>query len=41
MMNKMDTSWYDPDVIDNYDELNFSTEWTDEADDIMYKRYKL
>lgn len=41
MQNKMETAWYDPDVIDNYDELDFSTEWTEEADDIMYKRYKL
>ena len=41
MANKLDTQWYDPDEIDNYDEMDFSTEWTSESDDIMYKRYKM
>ena len=41
MANKLDTEWYDPSRIDNYDQLDFSTEWTEEADDLMYKRYKM
>ena len=41
MSNKYGTEWYDPEEIDNYDEMDFSTEWTSETDDIMYKRYKM
>ena len=41
MANKLATQWYDPEEIDNYDEMDFSTEWTSESDDIMYKRYKM
>ena len=41
MANKYGTDWYDPEEIDNYDEINYSTEWTSESEDVQYKRYKM
>lgn len=41
MGNKLGTDWYDPADIDNYDYMDFSTEWTSESDDVQYKRYKM
>lgn len=34
MANKYGTEWFDPEEIDNYDEMNYSTEWSSETDDI-------
>lgn len=34
MGNKLGTDWYDPADIDNYDYMDFSTEWTSESDDV-------
>ena len=37
----MPTQWYELDKIDKFDEIEYSTEFTEEADDLMYKRFKM
>jgi len=41
MENKLDTRWYNLDEIDAADDIQYSTDFTEEADDLVYKRYKL
>jgi hypothetical protein len=41
MADKLPTQWYDLNKIDKFDEIEYSTEFTEEADDLMYKRYKM
>lgn len=41
MANKKDTYWYDLKAIDEAEQVEYSTDFTDQADDAMYKRYKL
>lgn len=41
MKNKQPTEWFDPKEIDRNEDLQFSTEFSDEAQEFTYKRYKL
>ena len=41
MDNKLKSRWYNPEDVDNAEDVVFSTDFTDEADDLMYKRYKI
>jgi len=41
MSDKLETRWYDLNQIDNNDDMNLSTDFSDEADDLTYKRYKM
>lgn len=41
MANKKETYWYDLKAIDDGNQVEYSTDFTDQADDLMYKRYKL
>lgn len=41
MRDKLGTRWFDPKEIDYYEDLQFSTDFTDSEDDLAYRRYKL
>ena len=41
MADKLPTQWYDLEKLDKFDEIEYSTEFTDEGEDIMYKRFKM
>lgn len=41
MGDKQKTEWFDPKEIDENADLHFSTEFSDEAEEFTYKRYKL
>jgi hypothetical protein len=41
MANKLGTDWYNLEEIDKGDELLFSTDFSDEAENELYKRYKM
>ena len=41
MENKLGTRWFDLEELDKEDDIVFSTDFTDEADDLNYKRYKV
>lgn len=41
MADKLPTQWYDLKQIDEADEIDYSTEFTEEENDLMYKRFKM
>ena len=41
MADKLPTRWYNLEEIDEMDDVQYSTEFTDEADELLYKRYKM
>mgnify|MGYP001050689875 CR=1 FL=1 len=41
MADKLPTHWYNLDKIDKFDEIEYSTEFTDEGEDLLYKRVKM
>lgn len=41
MANKMESRWFDPKKIPDDDDLDLTTEFTDEGDEIAYKRFKM
>ena len=41
MADKLPTEWYDLQEIDDAEDVQYSTDFTDEADDLVYKRYKM
>ena len=41
MADKLPTQWYDLEKIDKADEIDYSTEFTDEENDLLYKRFKM
>ena len=41
MADKLPSHWYNMEKLDEKPEAENSTEFTDEADDVLYKRYKV
>jgi hypothetical protein len=41
MADKLPTQWYNLENIDKFDDIEYSTEFTDEENDLIYKRYKM
>jgi hypothetical protein len=41
MNDKLDTRWYNLNQIDNNEDMNLTTDFTSEAEDLTYKRYKM
>lgn len=41
MKDKISSKWYDPEFLDNQEDLMFSTDWTFSEEDVAYRRYKL
>lgn len=41
MANKLGTDWYDPKELDFANDIHYSTEFTSDTDEQMYKRYKM
>lgn len=41
MANKMESRWFDPKKVPDNDDLGLSTEFTDEGEEIAYKRFKM
>ena len=37
----MPTEWYDLQELDDAEDVQYSTDFTDEGDDLLYKRYKM
>jgi hypothetical protein len=41
MADKLPSRWYNVEELDKDGDLQYSTEFTDSADDLIYKRYKV
>ena len=41
MADKMDTRWFDPAHNDRADQIDYSEDFSDMAEDLQYKRYKI
>ena len=41
MENKLPSEWFDLHKWDEQDDLNYTTDFTSETEDLLYKRYKL
>ena len=41
MADKLPTDWYDLEELDKADDPDLSTDFTDSAEDQLYKRYKM
>ena len=41
MADKLETQWYNLTDIDNNEDMKLSTDFTEEEEDLAYKRYKM